>query len=60
MRRDEIVKYFRKKYGIEVKITYNGWTIHEVEHTRWWAVDIPFTDSISNDEEIYGFAGVVM
>lgn len=45
MKRNEMIKYFKEKCGIEITIHYNGWTIHEVEKTRWWTVEIPCTDS---------------
>lgn len=49
-RKNEIIKYLNKKYGIEITIQYNGWTIHKAEKTRWWVVDIPCTDSYDNEK----------
>ena len=51
MKRNEIIKYFKEKYGIEITIHYNGWTVHEVEQTRWWVVDIPCTNSYNDTKE---------
>ena len=48
MRRNEIIKYIKEKYGIKISIQYNGWTVHEIEKTRWWVVDIPCTNSYDN------------
>lgn len=52
MTKREIIKYFKAK-GIEVEVTYLGYTIHHCSKVPHWRVSIPIIDSYDNEKSSY-------